>query len=198
MEEYVNKKEVLKIIKVHHMTLRNMRIRKDIESIKIGNKYVYNLNKYLKDNNIKKEINDKINIVYCRVSSNKQKEDLRRQIEYVEKLYPNHELISDIGSGLNFKRKGLQKIIDLAINGKIGEVVITYKDRLARIGYELIENIIDKYSKGKIIIINKDEEKTPTEELTKDIITIMNVYVAKINGLRKYKKKIKKVISKNK
>ena len=189
MEEYVNKKEVLKIIKVHHMTLRNMRIRKDIESIKIGNKYVYNLNKYLKDNNIKKEINDKINIVYCRVSSNKQKEDLRRQIEYVEKLYPNHELISDIGSGLNFKRKGLQKIIDLAINGKIGEVVITYKDRLARIGYELIENIIDKYSKGKIIIINKDEEKTPTEELTKDIITIMNVYVAKINGLRKYKKK---------
>ena len=116
------------------------------------------------------------------------------QIEYIKKLYPTHRIISDIGSGLNFKRAGLIEIIEKAINGEIEEVIITYKDRLTRFGYELIEMIINKYSNGKIITINKKEEETPTEEITKDIIAIMNVYVAKINGLRKYKKEIKEEI----
>ena len=78
------------------------------------------------------------------------------------------------------------------------ELLITYKDRLCRIGFELIENIIKKYSNGKITIVNKTEEETPTEEVTKDIISIMNIYVAKINGLRKYKTDIKKTIKNNK
>jgi len=82
------------------------------------------------------------------------------------------------------------------IEGNIGELVIAYKDRLARFGYEMIEWIIKEYSKGKITIINKTEEETPNDEITKDIITIMNVYVAKINGLRKYKKTMIKDIKK--
>ena len=65
---------------------------------------------------------------------------------------------------------------------------------MARFGYELIEWIVTKYSNGKIKILNKTEETTPTEELTQDIVSIMNVYSAKINGLRKYKNKIKKMI----
>ena len=69
---------------------------------------------------------------------------------------------------------------------------------MTRFGYELIEWIIQKYSRGKITIINKREEKTPLEEITKDIISIMNVYVAKINGLRKYKSTIKEIINTNK
>ena len=77
----------------------------------------------------------------------------------------------------------------MAIKNQIDEVIIAYKDRLARFGFELIENIIKTHSNGKIIILNKSEEKTPTEELTEDIIAIMNVYVAKVNGLCKYKKK---------
>ena len=106
--------------------------------------------------------------------------------------YPNYEIISDIGSGLNFKRKGLEKIIDMAIKGEIEEVVITYKDRLARFGYELIEMILNKYSKAKITIINQDKYQTADEELVKDIISIMNVYVAKINGMRKSHKNLVK------
>ena len=66
-----------------------------------------------------------------------------------------------------------------------------------RFGYEIIENLIKKYSKGEIKIINQTEEETPEEEITKDILSIMNVYVAKINGLRKYKKKITNEIKKN-
>ena len=69
--------------------------------------------------------------------------------------------------------------------------MIAYKDRLCRFGYDTFEYIITKYSKGRIIILNKTEE-TPPEELTKDVLSIMNIYVAKVNGLRKYKNLMKK------
>jgi len=69
-----------------------------------------------------------------------------------------NKLISDIGSGINFKRKGLLKIIELAIAGKINKIYVAHKDRLARFGYELIDFIIKKYSDGEIVIINKGED----------------------------------------
>ena len=107
----------------------------------------------------------------------------------MKKKYPEHTIIKDIGSGINMNRKGLKKIMELAIEGKIKEVVITYKDRLTRFGYDMVEWLIEKYSNGKIKIINKKEEETPEEEITKDILQIMNVYVAKINGMRSNKNK---------
>ena len=73
--------------------------------------------------------------------------------------YPEYEIITDIGSGLNLKRKGLEKIIDMSIKGEIEEVIVTYKDRLARFGYDLIEMILKKYSNAKITILNKNENK---------------------------------------
>ena len=79
----------------------------------------------------------------------------------------------------------------MAINGKINQLVIAYKDRLTRYGFELIEEIITKYSNGKIIILNKKQDTDPEEELVKDVMAIMNVYVAKMNGLRRYKNKEK-------
>ena len=192
--EYVKRKEALKILGISYPTLYKLADKKEIETIKVGDNMLYNLNKYLRERNV----NVKEKIVYCRVSSLKQKEDLERQIEYMKTKYPNHRIIKDIGSGLNYNRKGLNEIIELGINGKVEEVVIAYKDRLARFGYEIIENIIKKYSGGKIIIINKEEEKTPQVEITKDLISIMNVYVAKINGLRKYKKNMTEEIKKQK
>jgi len=73
----------------------------------------------------------------------------------MKELYPDYKIIEDIGSGINFNRKGIRKIIDLAINNKIKKVVVAYKDRLTRFGFELIEDIIKKYSNGTIEIINK-------------------------------------------
>ena len=186
--EYVKIKEVLKILKISYQTLYKMANNNEIETIIVGKHKLYNLNKYLRENKIPINSDKKNNICYCRVSSMKQKYDLDRQIQYMRDKYPENEIIYDIGSGLNYNRKGLRRIIDMAINGEINELVIAYKDRLTRFGYEIIEYLIEKYSGGKIKIINKKEEETPTEEITKDIIAIMNVYVAKINGLRKYKK----------
>ena len=78
-------------------------------------------------------------------------------------------------------------VIDCAIKGEINEVVIVHKDRLCRFGYELIEDIIEKYSNGNIIIIEQKENKEPKEELVEDVLHIMNIFVAKMNGMRKYK-----------
>ena len=103
--------------------------------------------------------------------------------------FPNYKIIEDIGSGLNLNKRGINKIIHLGIKGKINELVVAYKDRLTRFGFELIEEIITKYSNGTIKILNNKTEISQEEELVKDVMAIMNVYVAKMNGLRRYKNK---------
>ncbi len=195
MENYVSRAEACETLGIHYVTLYKLAEKKDIETIKVGTRQLYNVKKYLKKLKVEDETKKK-KICYCRVSSSKQKEDLNRQIEYMKEKFPGYEIIKDIGSGINMSREGLNTIMDLAIKGELGELVVAYKDRLCRFGYDMIERIIKEYSGGKITIINKEEEETPTEEITKDIVAIMNVYVAKINGLRKYKNKIKSEIKK--
>lgn len=173
-----------------------------IETIRTdGNKRLYNVEKYLNekkcDNNkdcIRNlesidKTKDKLKISYVRVSTQGQIDDLERQKKQMKELYPKHIMIEDIGSGVNLNKRGIRKIINLAIEGRIEELVIAYKVRLARFGYELIEDLITTYSKGKIIIINKKKELKPEEELAFDVLQIMNVFTAKMNGLRKYNKK---------
>lgn len=123
-----------------------------------------------------------------RVSSLGQKNDLERQKRMVNKEYPNHIMIEDIGSGMNLNKRGIRKIIKLAIEGRINELVVAYKDRLTRIGFELIDDLIKDYSNGKIIIINKKDNLEPEEELAYDVLQMMNIFVAKMNGLWKYRK----------
>jgi len=144
---------------------------------------------YIKINGISNNTtnNERKNICYIRVSSLNQKNDLERQREVMKKLYPKYEIIEDIGSGLNLNKRGIRRIIKLSIEGKINELVIAYKDRLTRFGFDLIENIIKEYSNGRITILNKLKVLKPEEELVSDVMALMNVYVAKMNGLRRYK-----------
>lgn len=211
--KYVTRRVAVEKLGVHYNTLYSMAERGDIETVMVGKHKKYDVEKYLKkiknDEQIKRGIvNENINdnaesesdneelkrkICYCRVSSQTQKEDLTRQVTMMKRLYPGYEIITDVGSGLNFNRPGLKKVIDYAVKGEIEKIVITYKDRLAGIGYELIENLIKEYSGTEIEIINKDEEETPEEEITKDIMAIMNVYTSKINKKKTNNKKVKKV-----
>ena len=204
--KFVGGKKASEIIGVHQRTLYLWEKKGLIETIRTtGGKRLYNIEKYLKekicddDNKIKNTIlcdnledldkkKGKLNICYVRVSLNNQKDDLERQKNLMVKLYPKHLIIEDIGSGLNLNKRGIKKIINLAIEGKVNELVVAYKDRLTRFGFELIEELIEKYSKGKIIIINQKNVIEPEEELVKDVMSILNVYVAKMNGLRKYNK----------
>ena len=203
MSEFISGKKASELLGVHQRTLYLWDNKKIIETIRTpGGKRLYNVKKYLDSidrnkSNVTKinvpEINEKIqifkvNYIYARVSSLGQKEDLERQKASLQKEYPDYTLITDIGSGMNLNRPGLRKIIDKSIEGKVNEVVIMHKDRLCRFGYELIEDLIHKYSNGKIIVIGTTKEKEPREELVDDVLQIMNIFVAKINGMRKYEK----------
>lgn len=187
---FVSRKKVLETLKICKTTLYTLVEEGKIEIIKVtSKKWLYNLQKYLEDNNIIIQNIDKIKICYCRVSTKKQESDLLHQIQLMENEFPGYTVIKDVGSGLNFNRKGLMKIFNLALKGKIEELVVAYRDRLCRFGFELFQFLIEKGG-GIIRVLHSSEEKTPMEEICEDILSIMNVYTAKINGLRKYKNKI--------
>lgn len=136
-------------------------------------------------------------IGYCRVSSHKQKDDLERQVENV-KTYMiargyQFKIIKDIGSGINYNKKGLNQLIDKITNSEVNKVVILYKDRLIRFGFELIENLCIKY--GTTIEIIDNTEKTEEQELVEDLIQIVTVFSCRLQGKRanKAKKMIKEL-----
>lgn len=134
---------------------------------------------------------NKKTIGYCRVSSYKQKDDLERQIENVKTyMYAKgyqFEIITDIGSGINYNKKGLNQLIDMITNSEIDKIVILYKDRLIRFGYELIENLCNKY--GATIEIIDNTERTGEQELVEDMIQIFTVFSARLQGKRSHKAK---------
>jgi len=132
-----------------------------------------------------KKNNDKQKIIYARVSSSKQKRDLQRQIKYLQNKYPTYTVISDIASGLNYKRKGLRTILESLFAFDIQEVVVYAKDRLTRFGYELYEFLFEHFGATLTCVQSKDTKKY-AEEIAEDILAIITVYSAKIHGKRKY------------
>ena len=129
-------------------------------------------------------------ICYCRVSSQKQRSDLERQVKYLKEKYPQAEIVKDIGSGLNFKRKGLASILDRAMCGEVITLVVAYKDRLARFGIDIIRQVIEKHG-GKLVVLN-EVALSPEAELVNDICAIVHCFSSRLHGLRTYKDKIKK------
>ena len=134
----------------------------------------------------------KQSVVYCRVSSIKQKDDLERQQEYLSSRFPNHTIIKDIGSGLNYKRRGLLKLLELSNKQQLEEVIISSKDRLCRFGFELIEWQLLQ-NNTKIVVLDK-EDKSPEQEFTENILAILQVFACRWNGKRKYTTKNNTVI----
>ena len=135
--------------------------------------------------------NTKKIIGYCRVSSSKQKDDLGRQIENVKsymiaKGY-SFEIISDIGSGINYNKKGLTNLLELVDDDEVEKIVVLYKDRLIRFGYELIENLCTKHNTSIEIIDNTI--KSSEQELVEDMIQIVTVFACRLQGKRANKAK---------
>ena len=126
---------------------------------------------------------------YCRVSSPKQKDDLERQIENVKTYLlaqgKPFEIISDVGSGINCRRKGLLELLDRINQGEVEKVVILYKDRLSRFGFELIEYMASLH--GCEIEIIDNTQKTEQEELVEDLVQIITVFSCKLQGKRAHK-----------
>jgi predicted site-specific integrase-resolvase len=128
---------------------------------------------------------EKRRICYARVSSAHQIEDLERQVEDLRRKYPNYEIIQDIGSGLNWHRKGFEKMMKDVMDGKIEEIVCTHKDRLCRFGFELVEMIFQKFGVSLVVLnVNKTRSQDYQQELAEDLLAVVNVFVAKNNGKR--------------
>ncbi|WP_094546561.1 IS607 family transposase [Petroclostridium xylanilyticum] len=136
--------------------------------------------------NIKEDKKSKVIIGYCRVSSYKQKDDLQRQVEnmklYLDKQNKNYEIIEDIGSGINYTKKGLRTLLRKIVNNEVEKVVVLYKDRLLRFGFELVEYISNLY--GCEIEVIDSTEKTEQQELVEDLVQIITVFSCKLQGKR--------------
>ncbi|MBL1211342.1 IS607 family transposase [Geminocystis sp. GBBB08] len=128
---------------------------------------------------------------YIRVSSHSQKQNLVTQRELLLHQYPNAEIISETASGLNFKRKKLWNIMERAITGDVGCVVVTHKDRLARFGFDFIEKLLERFG-CKLVVLNK-LHTSPEQELVQDILAIIHVFSSRLYGLRKYSNELKKL-----
>jgi len=195
MSKYYNIGEFAKLIKKTADTLR----RWDREG-KLKPSYITSGKHRMYSDNQLKELcgsgiflknKEKKIIGYCRVSSLKRKDDLERQIKYVTEYMLakgySFEIITDIGSGINYNRKGLNDLLELVINNEIEKIILLYKDRLVRFGYELIENICKNYNTEIEIIDNT--VKTEDQELVEDLIQIVTVFSCRLQGRRANKAK---------
>ena len=142
----------------------------------------------------KKQADNAKIVIYSRVSNQGQKDDLINQIEFL-KAFCNakaeivDEVLTDIGSGLNYSRRNFNYILDMAARGKIKRLYISHKDRLVRFGYDWFEKFL-KRNACDVIVVN-NESMSPQEEMVQDLISIIHVFSCRIYGLRKYKNKLK-------
>lgn len=139
------------------------------------------------------QLEDRVTINYARVSSHDQKDDLTRQIQVLEAFSGTNgwqfETISDLGSGLNYNKKGLQKLLKRIMQGDVGRLVLTHKDRLLRFGSELVFAMCEEFE-TEVVIINKSTEETTFEqELVTDMIELITVFSARLYGSRSRKNK---------
>ena len=197
MNKIISIGQAAKILGVHVQTLRNWeksgRLKPD--SISPGGTRRYNLDRInaISGKEIPVEADSRYTVAYARVSSHDQKEDLTRQAQVLELYCSEHgyqyELITDLGSGMNYYKKGLTALINKILNNEVRRLVLTHKDRLLRFGAELIFSICE--AKGvEVVIINRGED-TPSfeEDLAKDVQEIITVFSARLYGSRSRKNK---------
>ena len=196
--EYLSSKTVSKKLGVTAQTLRNWDREGKLKPAYVkSNGYRYysldDILSFTQERKTKKEL--KV-IGYARVSSKKQSDDLTRQAENLNKIlkekYTDFEIISDIGSGINYTKPGLKKLIELINKKEVDLIVVLYKDRLVRFGFELIEYFA-KLNNVKIEILDNNEITQETE-LVEDLVQIITVFSCRIQGTRK--KHTKELLSK--
>ena len=191
--KYYSSKTVTQILGVTAQTLRNWDKEGKLKPSYVkSNGYRYyseeSILSYTQERKTKKNLNV---VGYARVSSKKQTDDLERQInnlkEYLSNKYDNFDIITDIGSGINYNKPGLLKLIEKINRKEVDLIVVLYKDRLLRFGFELVEHFAN-LNNVKIEVLDK-LDKTQDEELVEDLVQIITVFSCKIQGKRKSKTK---------
>ena len=158
------------------------------------NRRYYTYDQYLQFKGIQTENDIRDTVIYARVSTRNQKDDLQNQVEFLKQFCNAkgiivNQCVEDFGSGLNYNRKKWNRLLDEVMANKIKTIVISNKERFIRFGYDWFEKFCEKFN-TKIIIVN-NETLSPNEELVQDIISILHVFSCRLYGLRKYKNQIK-------
>ena len=189
--KYYSSKKVTEILGVTAQTLRNWDKEGKLKPSYVkSNGYRYysedSILSYTQERKTKKNLNV---IGYARVSSKKQSDDLERQVNnlktYLDSKYTDYEIITDIGSGINYTKPGLKKLIEKINRKEVDLIVVLYKDRLLRFGFELVEYFAE-LNNVKIEILDKID-KNQNQELVEDLVQIITVFSCKIQGKRKTK-----------
>jgi len=194
MSQYVSGAKAEKILGISGTSLRRWAEEGKIEVVlSPGGHRHYNVEKYLSQHFKTSKTYlpppktiPRTKYAYCRVSSVKQTDDLERQVAYLRSKYPDHIIVTDVGSGLNYKRKGLWRILESSMRGEVEEVVVSYIDRLARLAHELIEKILP-FNPARLVVENRQDHVFCEQELAEDRLAIVHVFSCRINGKRRYR-----------
>ncbi|AFZ13714.1 DNA binding domain protein, excisionase family [Crinalium epipsammum PCC 9333] len=185
---YVTPKQAAKYLGLHPNTLARWEREGKIKAIKTeaGHRR-YDLDAYLAT--ITDTVRDTRTILYARVSTHSQKDDLNRQVEAISERYPGCEVITEVGSGLNFRRRKFLSLLERVIAGDVKMLVVAHKDRLARFGFDLVEWFCQKF--GCELVVLYQQKHSPRVELVQDMLSVIHCFSSRLYGLRKYAHKFR-------
>ena len=183
----ITAKQFREKLHITNQTLYNWRNNDLVKFQKFNSKYfLYDIDSVISPD---KETENRINVVYSRVSNTKQKEDLKRQSDLIREFVVKNGficdlIIEDIASGMNEERNGFSKLQELIFQNKVSKVFISYKDRLVRFGFKYFEKIF-KHFGTEIIVLNSTKEEDFQTELTEDLISIIHHFSMKLYSNRR-------------
>ena len=157
------------------------------------NRRYYTYDQYLQFKGIGRDTDSRKIVIYTRVSTRNQTDDLENQVDFLQQ-YVNakgliaDDIVRDYGSGLNYNRKKWNQLLNEVMENKIKVIFISHKDRFVRFGFDWFEKFCNKFNVE--IVVVKNEKLSPPEELVQDIVSILQVFSCRLYGLRKYKKQI--------
>ena len=186
MNKLLSSKRAAEALDVSIEHLRRMESRNEIVCVRTGGGHRrYDVQRFIDE----QRKPDTATLCYCRVSGKAQADALESQVEWMREKFPEAEIIKDFGSGINFKGKGLQRILERVLRGDKLRVVVAHRDRLARFGSEVIRYLVEQNG-GEIVVLNATAH-SPEAELTADLLEILHVFSSRMYGLRRYRDKIK-------
>ena len=196
---YVTAKEAKNILKINATTLKSWKDKGILSYKKLSDKKIlYDIDSVLNNSDM---VDNRLNVIYARVSNTKQHNDLLNQIELVKSYCITNgikisKVYQDIASGMNENRKDFNILINDVISGKIKNIYISFKDRLNRFGFDYFKNLFQKYNVNIIILDELEESnKTFQDELTEDLISIIHHFSMKLYSNRRKKlKEIEKIL----
>ena len=187
---YVTPKEAAKSLGVSASSLRRWETEGKFKAIRTpGGQRRYLLEEVEKAAGISGSI---VTVCYGRVSTHSQRDDLERQLEFLRSRFPNAEYISEVGSGLNFRRRKFLAILDRVLTGNIQRLVVAHPDRLVRFGFELVKWLCERT--GCELVVLNERKLSPEQELMADMLSIVHCFSSRLYGLRKYQQQVKQAL----